>query len=129
MFQVGQRVICVRPPRPTDYGEVCAVKGVVYTVRNAAVGVDGPLIRVEEIVNRPRKYFGGVTECWFMVTNFRPVDERRLDVFRSALEPVKTVAGQPFPTTVWYDEASSLDENDMLAGAERWQWWDMRSGR
>lgn len=93
---VGDKVECVRDdwnPHPEN-GEVLPSKGRVYTVR----GVYDCLGRVEaifleEIVNPPRIWAGGVDEFAFQTSFFRPVRTTDISVFENICLEVK--AGQP----------------------------------
>lgn len=85
-FHVGQRVVCVE----AHWWPNCAqppVKGRVYTVRN--IPLDPPTntlgLRFEELFNPHVDALGG--EWGFKAHYFRPLDERRLDVFRAMLAP------------------------------------------
>jgi hypothetical protein len=97
MFYVGQKVVCIREDWRGGYGdEELPRKGRVYTIR----GID--LIRgtcsdqvglwLEEIVNEPRIYEGGLCdEVSFGHQKFRPLVVRRTDIslFQKMLTPKK----------------------------------------
>jgi len=73
MFKVGQKVVCVKQ-FIDHFGETLPIKGDMYTVREILT-VENLCIRLEEIVNVPRRYPGwGVWECAFNAAGFRPVD-------------------------------------------------------
>lgn len=87
----GMRVECIRTESIRGDEDV-PQKGKVYVVRDAFVcdrtGNVG--LHLVEIVNPKRSYtdFSGTYWCCEIgwdAANFRPLDERRLDVFRAAL--------------------------------------------
>lgn len=84
---VGQRVVCIADGWPQAYrviGLILPRKGTVYTVRHVEV-YDGCVgVHLSEIKNRPRPSDG--RETLFDAHAFKPVDESRLDVFRSMLK-------------------------------------------
>lgn len=90
MFQVGQRVICVKESKPSRrYGdEHMPCKWQIYTVRAAGIhshtGV--PIVRLVEIVNARRLYDFGMCEPSFKAAAFRPIADTDIDIFRQFLE-------------------------------------------
>lgn len=98
-FAPGQLVECIKSidrraatGELNGYGdEILPQKGIIYTVRDGVAAKDCrsiPCIRLVEIVNPAREYImrlSGRNVCGepaFQVHHFRPVDPRRLDVFR-----------------------------------------------
>lgn len=96
----GVRVVCVRgyDGQNNGYGdEVLPKTGIVYTIREIFPLLGQLCVTLNECQNEPRLYFcaedGGFWffgEPCFAADRFRPLDERRLDVFRSLLTPVVT---------------------------------------
>jgi len=89
-FYPGQRVVCVDdvfPPRKNK-AEIYPIRGAVYTVRDTICDHRGLAIFLVEITNKPAKYKQGVREMGFFAHRFRPLDERRLDIFRDHLNRV-----------------------------------------
>ncbi|MFC6487334.1 hypothetical protein [Nitratireductor sp. GCM10026969] len=91
----GMRVVCVNSEDHRRYGdEIMPEVGVVYTIRMAGLDeIDGnSLLRLREIINEERLYWCAALgrhvflEPCFDAEWFRPLDERRLDVFREALK-------------------------------------------
>ena len=97
MFEIGQRVICTNA-KPTSakrktLGEIYPVEGQVYTIRATRVWHGEPGVHLEEIVNQPRKYVGGVDEVWFRASRFAPIKKTDISVFLKMLEPTPERVG------------------------------------
>lgn len=102
-FHVGQRVVCVVVcdhwgGLRRSFPEVSLpVVGTVYTLRDVFAeprcSQSGEvLVRLAELVNPPSKTNIGPYEAAFSSECFRPLDERRLDIFRAMLvSPPKEV--------------------------------------
>ena len=99
MFEIGQRVICTNA-KPTSakrktLGEIYPVEGQVYTIRETGRipcnphGEIEPGVHLEEIVNKPRGYVGGVAEVWFRASRFAPIKKTDISIFLEMLELVK----------------------------------------
>lgn len=86
-FYPGQRVVCVNgeKARSRAIGGWAPRTGGVYTVRGSWCHDEMTLLLLEEYVH-PDK-FDGVNEYGWDATRFRPLDEKRLDVFRAMLAP------------------------------------------
>ena len=92
MFQIGQKVVCVKPPCGCRYGPVLPESGGVYTIRAIEDDGDGPCVLLAEVRNTPQL-------CWldddsrvygepnFEVWRFRPVKTTNIDVFQNLLAP------------------------------------------
>jgi len=80
-FTVGQKVVWVESePCFGSYGEICPVAGPIYTVRTIGIVNGGVGMRLDEIHNEPRLYTGGVFECAFRASHFRPVKTTQTDI-------------------------------------------------
>ena len=94
-FRVGQKVVCISAEGFIDLGEIFPVVREIYTIREIKDYHDGICgLRLAEIVNKPKFYRGGVTECWFASNRFRPLVERTTDIsiFTAMLKPSKVDA-------------------------------------
>lgn len=85
-FHVGQRVVCVDTSAgryPCDLPPL--EKGSIYTIRDVTPCFGELAVQIEERYRR---------DYWFRASRFRPLDERRLDIFRAMLvtPPKETVA-------------------------------------
>lgn len=90
-FAIGRRVLCIDDTNwdrsvMTDW----PVKGKVYTVRNASSFLidDHLAIQFAEVISRPAgrlRPLGDQSEWHFQSRYFKPLDECRIDVFRSLL--------------------------------------------
>lgn len=97
MFHVGQRIVCIADYAGIDRKAISALgltlplKGFVFTVRDTskAYGDLEQIILLGEIVNPVAKYNPEFEpfEPWFRARYFRPVDEKRIEVFRKMLQP------------------------------------------
>jgi len=67
-------------------------KGDVLTVRRVKENCDGHFLLFVEIVNPD---FGCDAEAVFWAPRFRPLDERRLDIFRAVLTKAPTPEKEP----------------------------------
>lgn len=86
MWHVGQRVVCVDDLFEDIYDEETPKRGVVYTIRGIKFWtVDKLSFTLEEITNPLKLYKEGVSEKHFRETRFKPIDEKRLDIFREML--------------------------------------------
>lgn len=85
-FHVGQLVICIKQGRwhGGTGREIDPVYGTIYTVRDSVLFGLISAIRLVEIVNEPDETGEEVT---YTADRFRPVDDTRLSIFRSLLEP------------------------------------------
>lgn len=89
-FHVGQRVVCVdataRDCRAWTPDEALE-KGIVYTIARVFSHPCGEIDEFVELVERRRSEF--CKEYWghrgYSIYRFRPLDERRLDIFREML--------------------------------------------
>jgi hypothetical protein len=82
-FHVGQMVVCLKRGQWNSCPlEAAPVYGVVYTVRGLPLIRNVVLLLLEEIVNEPQDYDEGFIECGFHYTQFRPVKETSIDIFR-----------------------------------------------
>lgn len=95
-FHVGQRVVCIKEGgwSHAEPGERHPQKGEVLTIRNIDLCPDGTFLQFAEIVNpQTRVDFDGLpAEAQYWSERFRPIDERRLDIFRALLvSPPKEV--------------------------------------
>lgn len=91
----GMRVVCILKPDRMAW-EGCDERdiellnsiqiGAVYTIREVLVVQRHICVRLEEIVAEPRLTWLGMFELAWDANCFRPLDERRLDVFREALK-------------------------------------------
>jgi hypothetical protein len=104
-FVNGQRVVCVDDTdwsdkdvldawyaKQTGSGARWPVKGQVYTIRSIewSERLATPCLKFAEIVNAIVPTQTGLGELAFGADRFKPLDETRLDVFRSLLTPTKT---------------------------------------
>lgn len=87
MWHIGQRVVCVDDKGFNEKGLIYPIKGKVYTIREVKYYPDGDFysFRLEEIVNQPKEYKQGYGEKAFREFRFKPLDEKRLDIFRAML--------------------------------------------
>lgn len=85
MWHVGQRVVCVDDSNWSDDHIKHPIKGRIYTIREIDTigGIDG--FWLEEIINPIKTYCDGVCEAGFKRERFKPLDEKRLDIFREML--------------------------------------------
>lgn len=96
-YEIGKRVVCICDPwylDRHDYRRGIAKfpkKGGVYTIRAHRMSRygEGLGLLLVEIVNPKNQYLGGFMEVSFLARRFKPLDETRLDVFRSLLTPIK----------------------------------------
>lgn len=88
--QPRMRVVCVDEVDPESLAENPGVtfpnKGTVYTIKKAYPGEDGPYLRLSELDQSVVANGESCWACWWY-RHFKPLDERRLDVFRTALAP------------------------------------------
>lgn len=88
---VGQHVVCVDDDwggyadQAVTMGCRLPEKPRVYTIRQIAECIDGVGFRLIEIVN-PKVARYGKEEPTFCASQFKPLDESRLDVFRRMLK-------------------------------------------
>lgn len=100
-FQPGRRVLCIsHDDWAIQYVNALPDVGRVYTVRaQETYKEDGRLgIRLEELrVFSISPKFAPLDdgEYWLQASNFRPLDEIRLDQFRKLLAPTPEKAVQP----------------------------------
>jgi len=100
-WRVGMKVVCIRDFLDCAQGETSPQVGSIYTIRE--ISLVQPTVpewaghvrfRLVEIINEPRRYLEGVSECWFIHTSFRPLvdNEDKLDisVFQKLLDEIKT---------------------------------------
>jgi hypothetical protein len=78
MFHVGQKVTMIDPRQWQDEadGEAYPVFGVLYTIRDIELGVDGSgdtFLNFHEIRNERYRYLGDYGEAAFFAGYFRPV--------------------------------------------------------
>jgi hypothetical protein len=98
MLHIGQKVVCIaesfQPMVRNEgeiYNEIHPTKGQVYTIRGVrnvmTYGGTVTGVWLEEIVNRPRNYLGGVdhAEMAFDARAFRPLTS--ISVFEEMLTP------------------------------------------
>lgn len=96
-FYVGQKVVFLgfinaRVPGKNCHGwEQFPQAEQVYTVRSVSAFpvTGGVMLRLEEVVNAPSPYIGGIYEIGFAAERFRPVVERKTDIsiFKAMLNP------------------------------------------
>lgn len=83
-FRVGQKVVCISEGCEFGYNdEIVPQKGQIYTVREVLPAIHYPgelVIRLVEIVNRPRQYRDSFTECSFRAVRFRSIVEKKTDI-------------------------------------------------
>lgn len=82
--RVGMRVVCIndQPRHWEEDGYIYPNKGHIYTIRQVVFdNLKTGLLLVE--IHNPT--LNGDGEAYFNCRNFRPLDERRLDIFRSIL--------------------------------------------
>ncbi len=96
-FQKGDMVTCVRGDRwQSDVSECVALPetGGVYTVRTVALGHDGEeYLRLEELVNPPCIYPGGLSEAQFWGCRFRKIRKPDISALRElVVNPPKELA-------------------------------------
>lgn len=90
-FSVGCRVVCTDNSQwDRTVMSACPEVGKVYTVRNLAPYLGGGhtglmFVEVRSFVTGRLLVFGSDAEWWFQSIYFKPLDERRLDVFRQIL--------------------------------------------
>lgn len=102
-FRVGQKVVCVKSRRYGGTGaEIMPVKGNVYTVRGIDLNRPGCNCEVglwlEEITNPPMDYRGGIEECSFDATRFRPLVEKKTETGMAILREIldrETITDKP----------------------------------
>lgn len=91
--RVGMRVVCVdataRPGR--RWADDAPSQGTIYTISDVFIDVDDDL--VIGLLELPRSavahaLFGG--KAGYLPRRFRPLDERRIDIFRSVLTQAPT---------------------------------------
>jgi len=91
--RVGMPVLCVSDLNGhrafKSWSGSIPTRGGVYFIREVLPdprrGFSGVFLRLREIVNRPYDSHVGPFEAAFAVKHFRPLDERRIDVFRQIL--------------------------------------------
>ncbi len=95
-YYAGQRVVCIddewsHREEQERYGLTMPKKGTVYTVRTIGPSLttetDELYIRLAEISNPVISRHGATAEPHFNVNMFRPLAEKRIDVFRAMLAP------------------------------------------
>ena len=96
-FRPGMRVVCINDSYTPEGRLALAIhniqkpkKGRVYTIRDVmSEPIQGHLVvRLVEIVNAPAPYINSdIIEPFYLAKRFRPLDEKRLDVFRQHLVP------------------------------------------
>ena len=84
-FHVGQKIVCVKdsPWRNGYTDEACPTYGNIYTIRAIKIFEqfdNGVGLHLCEIVNAPREYQIGFTECFFQASRFRPLAKRKTDI-------------------------------------------------
>lgn len=83
-FHVGQKVICIADNwTPKHKGDILPRKDAIYTVRDLHFtpwSIPSRSLRLVEIVNIEKQYIECFGECWFTVTAFRPLIERKTDI-------------------------------------------------
>lgn len=82
MFHIGQLVVCINTEKFGCGAQTFPVKGRVYTVRELFTYNGEPHVHLNEIVNPPDDFPAGYGEPWFNAKRFRPVDDKRIEVFR-----------------------------------------------
>lgn len=91
MFEVGQKVVCVKRVSWMLHANprvLCPNVGQVLTIRSMQMTHCGRLgLRFEEIVNPPRDYAEGFQECCFLKDGFRPVTRTSIAIFQAMLAP------------------------------------------
>jgi hypothetical protein len=89
---VGQHVVCIDNSGPLESlkGEIAPTIGIVYTIRRIEYveSWDKTGILLAEIINPRFDTSIGLMERLMPSEWFRPVDETKLDVFRTLLKPV-----------------------------------------
>lgn len=98
MFHIGQRVACIAdyagcdPRTEPVLGLTLPRKNSVYIVRDTCTAYSDleQVILLREIVNPVAKYNPNFEpfEPSFRAQYFRPLDEKRIEVFRSMLQPM-----------------------------------------
>jgi len=75
-MKVGDKVVCVAKvyPQVVYQGEILPVVNEIYTIRNIETYMGMTGLHLDEIVNTPRLYVGGMYECMFNTKAFRPIN-------------------------------------------------------
>ena len=96
----GVRVLCVETATPAQVSAwsgllTFPVVGSIYTVRKSGPCVFSgePAVLLREIVNPPFDFGVLFDETAFRADWFKPLDERRLDVFRAILTGIQKASG------------------------------------
>lgn len=87
MWHIGQRVVCVDDSKSTHATKV--FKGNIYTIREFVIRPISKKygIRLQEISNDKVHVLGfGFVEPAYCENRFRPLDEKRIDIFRAMLK-------------------------------------------
>lgn len=90
MWHVGQRVVCVKEfPLKTLRENIPVNKGTVYTIRDIISHQQQIGLKFYEIINKKQNTTEGYVERSYHEKNFKPLDEKRIDIFRAMLKDVK----------------------------------------
>lgn len=86
MWRIGQRVVCIHHYQ--DDGDINPSKGGVYTIREVELHEPTHIygLLFEEITNHKRLFLNGWHEQNFSEIRFKPLDEKRIDIFRAMLK-------------------------------------------
>lgn len=88
MWHIGQRVVCVDDSNWDDSKVNRPIKGIVYTIRSIeSFELENVFaFLLNEVINQPEQYRNGYSEKFFKEHRFRPIDEKRIDMFRAMLK-------------------------------------------
>lgn len=84
MWHIGQRVVCVDDKGVQPIVKPL-IKGRIYTIREITNYSTGGF-RLHEIHNEPCSTTHGFLEVSYKARRFRPIDEKRIDIFRAMLK-------------------------------------------
>lgn len=88
-WRVGEKAVCISDTWKTHCGETAPLKGTVYTIENIEIcPFSGEIgFQLLELINTPRRYLGGLAECNFRSTGFRPLTKTNIEIFEKLLLP------------------------------------------
>lgn len=89
MWHIGQRVVCIDDvfdERFVRIADGLPIKGMVYTIRTIRE-IDGEIgFLLHEIKNKEFQFLNAYGEQGFLSKRFKPLDEKRIDIFRAMLK-------------------------------------------
>lgn len=93
-WYVGMKVVCISGPLIQNRTKITQpIIGSIYTIREIfpcspqKVDLCPISIRLIEIINTPRQYLEGFSECKFFACRFRPLHNTDISIFNSLLNP------------------------------------------